>query len=164
MALHARTHVVTLAARIASHRIAIASPPAVLMSASTPTPNSDPASNFSVIFETALDEYKNRTGQDLQSHPFAISLDLIISNNNNNTPDAILEVFRRQAQAFDKFRRRDDKLMACLTSIVNILCMLSAVDGLVSPPLLHIAILQRLFRSRSLLQRQYLLASVFFSG
>jgi hypothetical protein len=136
------------------------------MSASFQPSTSISAANLSVIFDAALNEYKNRTGQDLQSHPFAISLDLIISNG-TNTPDAILEVFRRQARAFDKFRRRDDKLMACLTPIVNILCMLSTalgeVDGLVSPPILHVAILQRLFRSRFLRQRQSLLASGFFS-
>jgi hypothetical protein len=126
------------------------------MSASTPAPDIVPASNFSAILEVALDEYKNRTGQDLQSHPFAISFEVII-NNNNNIPDAILEVFRRQAQAFDKFRRRDDKLMACLTPIVNILFTISETLGegisLVRPHFFCITILQHIFLSYSRLQQ-----------
>ncbi|KAI0280752.1 hypothetical protein BGY98DRAFT_961617 [Russula aff. rugulosa BPL654] len=32
-----------------------------------------------------------------------------------------MDVFRRQAQAFDKFRKDDDKLMVWLTPVVNIL-------------------------------------------
>jgi hypothetical protein len=118
--------------------------------------------NFSAIFETALNEYKTRTGQDLRSHPFAICLE------NNNSSDAILEIFRKQAQAFDKFRGRDDKLMACLAPVVDILFALSPVlgegIGLVRPPFFHFSMFKRLFFSHFLQQRRSLLVLVFSSG
>jgi hypothetical protein len=120
------------------------------------------ADNFTAIFDAALSEYKNRTGQDLQSHPFAVSLD------DNNTPDAILEVFRREAQAFDKFHRRNDKLMAYLTPVVNVLFTFSATlgegIGLVRPHSFHITIPQHMFRRCSRPRRQSSLPLVFFSG
>jgi hypothetical protein len=92
------------------------------MSASNQT--SDPSgSKFTAIFEVASNEYKTLTGQDLGTHSFAIALE------GHNSPDSVLEVFRKQAQAFDKFRKGDDKLMAWLTPIVNILFMFSATLG-----------------------------------
>jgi hypothetical protein len=85
---------------------------------------SDPSSSkFTAIFEVASNEYKTLTGQDLGTHPFAIALE------GHNSPDSVLEVFRKQAQAFDKSRKGDDKLMAWLTPIVNILFMFSATLG-----------------------------------
>jgi len=83
---------------------------------STRNQTSDPStSTFTAIFDAALQEYKTLTRQDLAKHPLAAALQ------GYNSPDSILGVFRDQAQAFDKFRQRDDKLMASLTPIVNIL-------------------------------------------
>jgi hypothetical protein len=88
-------------------------------------------SNFTAIFDAASQEYKKRTKQDLATHPFAAALQ------GYNSPDSILNVFREQAQALDKFRKGDDKLMEWLTTIVNILFTLSGTIGegvgLVSP-------------------------------
>jgi hypothetical protein len=81
------------------------------------------ASNFNAIFEASLIRYKSLTGQDLRTHPFAAAFDSI------NSPDSILKVFRKQAEALNKFRKRDDKLMAWLTPIVNILFTFSATLG-----------------------------------
>lgn len=81
------------------------------------------AANFTAIFDAALDEYKSLTGQDLPSHPFASAFE------NSNSPNSVLDVFRKQAQIFDKFRKGDDKLMAWLTPIVNILFTLSGTLG-----------------------------------
>ncbi len=86
------------------------------MSASNQT--SDPSSSkFTAIFEVASNEYKTLTGQDLGTHSFAIAVE------GHNSPDSVLEVFRKQAQAFDNFRKGDDKLIVWLTPIVNILFM-----------------------------------------
>jgi hypothetical protein len=76
--------------------------------------------NFSAIFDVALDDFETRTGQNLTSHPFTISL------GDKDSPDAILEIFRKQVQAFDKSCRHDGKLVACLTCIVDILFALSS--------------------------------------
>ena len=93
------------------------------MSSSNPT--TDPsATNFTVIFEAASNNYKTLTGQDLLTHPLATELE-----SNNNSPDSILGVFRRQAQALDKFHKGDDKLTKSLTPIVNILFAFSTTAG-----------------------------------
>jgi len=101
------------------------------MSASNQT--TDPSiSNFTAIFDAASHEYKALTKQDLATHPFAAALQ------GYNSPDSILNVFRDQAQAYDKFRKGDDKLMEWLTPIVNILFTFSETlgegVGLVSRP------------------------------
>ena len=80
-------------------------------------------SNFTAIFHAASQEYKTRTKQDLATHPFAAALQ------GCNSPDSILNIFREQAQAFDKFRKGDDKLIEWLTPIVNILFTFSGTLG-----------------------------------
>ena len=72
-------------------------------------------SNFPAIFEAASHEYRTLTREDLETHPFASTLE------GYNSPDLILDVFRKQAKAFDKFRKGDDKLIVILSPIVNIL-------------------------------------------
>jgi len=92
------------------------------MSASNQT--TDPSiSNFTAIFDAASREYKKLTKQDLATHPFAAALQ------GYNSPDSILNVFRDQAQAYDKFHKGDDKLMEWLTPIVNILFTFSETLG-----------------------------------
>jgi len=72
------------------------------------TDASSSTSNFTVIFEAASHEYGTLTREDLGTHPFASALE------GYNSPDSILDVFRKQAIAFDKFRKGDDKLMVLL--------------------------------------------------
>jgi hypothetical protein len=79
--------------------------------------------NFTAIFDAASSEYKTLTKQDLETHPFAAEFE------NSDSPDSVVNVFRKQAQAFDKFRKGDDKLMAWLTPIVNILFIFSGTLG-----------------------------------
>ena len=81
------------------------------------------ASKFTAIFEAASNNYKTLTGQDLRAHPLAKELE------SNNSPDSILAVFRKQAQALDKFRNDDDKLIKSLTPIVNVLSTFSSTAG-----------------------------------
>ena len=78
------------------------------------------ATNFAAIFEAASNNYKTLVGQDLRTHPLALELE-----SGNSSPDSILAVFRKQAQALDKFRNGDDKLIKSLTPIVNILSTFS---------------------------------------
>ena len=79
--------------------------------------------NFTAIFDAASNEYKTLTKQDLETHPFAVAFE------NSNSPDSVIKIFRKQAQAFDKFRKGDDKLMAWLIPIVNILFTFSGTLG-----------------------------------
>jgi len=91
---------------------------------STSNQTADPsASNFAAIFDAASREYKSLTKKDLATHPLAAAIE------GYNSPDSILNVFRKQAQAFDTFRKGDDKLMECLTPIVNILFTVSETLG-----------------------------------
>ena len=79
--------------------------------------------NFTAIFDAASNEYKTLTKQDLETHPFAVAFE------NSNSPDSVMNVFRKQAQVFKKFCKGDDKLMAWLTPIVNILFTFSGTLG-----------------------------------
>ena len=79
--------------------------------------------NFTAIFDAASNEYKTLTKQDLETHPFAAAFE------NSNSPESVMNIFRKQAQAFDKFRKGDDKLMAWLTPIINILFLFSDTLG-----------------------------------
>jgi hypothetical protein len=95
------------------------------MSESTRKQTTGPSdsSNFTQIFDTAVDEYKKLTKEDLRTHPFATAFGVC------NTPDTILDVFRGQAQAFHGFREGDEKLMKWLDPTVHLLFTLSATLG-----------------------------------
>jgi hypothetical protein len=82
-----------------------------------------PTSNFAAIFDAASREYKSFTKKDLATHPFAAAIEGF------NSSDAILNIFRKQASAFDKLRKGDDKLMEWLTPIVSILFTFSETLG-----------------------------------
>ena len=90
--------------------------------------------NFTAIYDVAVTEYQTVTGNHLATHPLAVQIDTC------HTPEAIADVLRVQAQAFVKFRRADEKLMAWLDPIVHILFTFSTTlgegIGLVSP-LIH---------------------------
>ena len=61
----------------------------------------------------------------METHTFAAAF------GNAKYPDSVMDIFRTQAQAFDKFRKEDDKLMVWLTPIVHILFTFSgALDGI----------------------------------
>jgi len=74
---------------------------------------SSPLSTFETIFNTALDKYAKRTGQDLRNHPLAAAVDRC------GSPDEILAIFQAQSQAFDEFRNGDPKLIKWLRPVVS---------------------------------------------
>ena len=91
---------------------------------STSNQTTDPSTTkFNAIFEAASNEYKTLTGQGLETHPFAAALEDYVS------PNSVLNVFRKQARAFDTFHKGEDKLMAWLTPIVYILFSVSETLG-----------------------------------
>ena len=138
-------------------------PPMADSHASASNHTTDPSATFTAIFEAASNKYKTLTGQDLRTHPLATEFE-----GNSNSPDSILGVFRKQAQALDKFRKGDDKLMKSLTPIVNILLTFSATLGagisLVSLDFFSISVLQHSFLSHSRPQRCSSLVLVYFSA
>ena len=109
---------------------ALPTSPAVIMAAANQAAGSS-TDTFTAIFNVASTEYQTLTGEPLDTHPLATQLDSC------HTPEAISNVLQKQAQEFIKFRKRDDKLMAWLDPMVNILFTFSATLGegisLVSP-------------------------------
>ena len=103
------------------------------MSTSSQTADRSTA-NFTAIFEAASNEYKTLTGQDLGTHPLATELE------SNNSPDSVLDVFRKQARVFDKSCKYDDKLMKLLTPIVHVVLTLSAAVGGIGLVSLHFSL------------------------
>jgi hypothetical protein len=82
-----------------------------------------PSSTFLSIFDTALGEYRKKTGQDLQSHPFANQLDTC------DSADAILAVLQQQVDALNEAGKSFQTLMKCLKPTVNFLLLFIGTVG-----------------------------------
>lgn len=100
---------------------AVAFPPRLLVQAHTSPINamsstSDTtfsSSNFQILLDAALTKYSKRTGQTLSNHPLTAMIDRCSS------PDDVLAIFEKQAEAFDEFRNGDAKLTNWLRPIVD---------------------------------------------
>ena len=80
-------------------------------------------SNFSSIFNSALEQYKRKTKQDLAKHPLLPRLQSC------DSPEAILTVLRGQSPEFNQFQNSDDGLTNWVTPTVNVLYSFSATLG-----------------------------------
>ena len=131
------------------------------MSSSSSNPNV-PLSQFHDLFEAALREYSQKTGNDIATNPLTTSLHKCDSS------DAVLVILQDQAHAFNQFRNGDWKvqLMRRLKPTVDILIGLSTSGafgegiGLVRPTKL---IFCKLESSLSTVQR-FPPAQVIFAG
>jgi len=105
------------------------------VSSRTASPSPD---NFTAIFDSAWSEYEKVTGKRLNAHPLTAQLDSC------DSPKAVLNILRIQAQVFGKERRGDEKLMDWLGPTVNILFVFSSMlvegIGLVSTLILPLTI------------------------
>ena len=72
-------------------------------------------SNFRVLFDAALQDYKDKTGNTLTDHPIAKQLETCES------VDSITAILQEQARSFREFREDGGKLMKALNSSVDIL-------------------------------------------
>ena len=78
------------------------------------------SSHFRVLFEAALEDYRKQTGTKLVDHPLYGRLIKC------DTVESITAVLQEQAQAFLKFRGKDDsKVMKSLKCAVHVLHSLS---------------------------------------
>ena len=82
-------------------------------------------SNYQVIFDNALEAYKNKTKEELRSHPLLPKLQVC------NSPDAVLTVLREQISAFDQSHSSstNDKLTSWLNPTVDVLYSFSEAIG-----------------------------------
>jgi hypothetical protein len=74
-----------------------------------------PLFKFQAFFDATLTKYSRRTGQGLADHPLTALLDCCRS------PDDVLAIFEKQAEAFDEFRNGEPKLIKWLRPIVIVL-------------------------------------------
>ena len=68
------------------------------------------------LFDAALQDYKDKTGNTLTDHPIAKQLETCES------VDSITAILQEQAQSFREFRENDGRLMKALKSSVDVLC------------------------------------------
>jgi hypothetical protein len=80
-----------------------------------------PSSNFNVIFDAALTNYREHTGVDLSQYPLAEKLQ------NCQSADAILELLQEKVKDFKDFRSGNHKLVNCLRPVVQVLHTFSGV-------------------------------------
>ena len=88
---------------------------------STVAPSS--TSNFQIIFNNALDTYKNRTRNDLRAHPLAVQLQTC------NSPSAIIAVLQEKVQELDQSQSTDEQWTKRLGPTVNVLYSFSTILG-----------------------------------
>ena len=90
------------------------------------------SSHLRVLFEAALEDYKQQTGIELAEHPLAERLQYY------NSVESVTTILHEQAQDFKEFRERD-KVLKPLKKVLTVLHRLSsAADfaqdvGLVCP-------------------------------
>ena len=84
------------------------------------------SSHLRVLFEAALEDYKQQTGIQLAEHPLAERLQ------DGNSVESVTAVLREQAQDFKEFREKD-KVLKPLKKVLTVLHRLSSAVGLVCP-------------------------------
>lgn len=101
------------------------------MSQTSPETNS--RADYQVIFDSALEAYKKKTGKDLTSDPLLCNIETC------HSPNAILGVLRAQTRGLGR-----DRLLTWLNPIINVLNAFSATIGggvgLVRPERLGLAL------------------------
>jgi hypothetical protein len=87
---------------------------------------SSPSSTFQVLFNAALQDYKDKTGTSLVDNPFAKQLEVCESIS------SITLILQEQAQSFGEFKdeENDGKLMKALNSSIDVLCAPSISSAL----------------------------------
>jgi hypothetical protein len=81
------------------------------------------SSHLRVLFEAALEDYKQQTGIQLAEHPLAERLQ------DGNSVESVTAILREQAKEF----REKDKVLKPLKKVLTILHRLSSAVGLVCP-------------------------------
>jgi hypothetical protein len=84
--------------------------------------SSSPA--FQALFDAALQDFKDKTGNTLTDHPIAKQLETCES------VSSIAVILQEQAQSFHEFRENDGKLVKALNSSVDVLCTPSISSAL----------------------------------
>jgi hypothetical protein len=86
-------------------------------------PDISSSSNYQVIFDSALQAYKKKTGRDLTSDPLLRSLESC------NSPHTVLALLREQIPGFDQSESSSDGVTKWLDPTVNVLFRFSSMIG-----------------------------------
>jgi hypothetical protein len=76
--------------------------------------NQSGSSHLRVLFEAALEDYKQQTGIELAKHPLAERLQ------DCNSVESVTAILREQAQDFKEFREKD-KVLDALKKVLTVL-------------------------------------------
>ena len=82
------------------------------------------SSTFRILFDAALQDYKDKTGNALIDHLITKQLETCESVN------SITAVLQEQARSFREFSENDGRLMKALNSSVDVLCSPSISSAL----------------------------------
>src|SRR6266852_1846925 len=82
------------------------------------------SSTFRILFDAALKDYKDKTGNTLIDHPIAKQLETCES------VISITAILQEQARSFREFSENDGRLMKALNSSVDVLCAPSISSAL----------------------------------
>ena len=96
-------------------------PTADAMYSSLHSPTSFP--HTKQILDTPLSEYKRETGIDLLDNRLVQELETC------DSVEAVLDIIQHQAEAFDKIRAGDKKLMKWISPSVHVLYKVSSILG-----------------------------------
>ena len=88
-----------------------------------PATSSSSSCNFQLLFNNALDTYKERTKKDLLAHPLAAQLQAC------DSPTAILAVLQQQLHGLDQSRSTDERWSKWLDPTINVLLTFSQTVG-----------------------------------
>jgi hypothetical protein len=77
-----------------------------------------------MLFDAALQDYRDKTGNTLADHPIAKQLETCEYVN------SITAILQEQARGFREFTENDGKLMKALNSSVDVLCSPSISSAL----------------------------------
>ena len=80
------------------------------------------SSQLGVLFEVALEDYKQQTGIELAEHPLAARLQ------DGNTVESVTAILHEQAQDFKEFQEKD-KVLKPLKKVLTVLKILSSAAG-----------------------------------
>jgi hypothetical protein len=120
---HLRTPI-TLSEHLSNNLLALP----LIMSHAQPTPvasgsGSSSGSNFQLIINNALDQYKRRTKNDLLAHP------LVAQFRTCDSASAVLAILQQHVQALDQSRSNDERWLRWLDPVVNVLYSFSSTLG-----------------------------------
>ena len=124
------THITLNPTRSITYRPLPISSPFPINAMSTSRNKNLSISTFQSIFDAAVKEYQKKTRRDLRTHPLAAEF------NHCNSPNAILDIFQKQADALDQAGKSNQTLVKWLSPTIHLLYTFSATiaegAGLVS--------------------------------